>query len=567
MLNLRKLSLATLITALAITSIAFPAAIAVDTPDEQFVVPNSPSGERYTGLYVQDNGALRNPVVKLEAKDSLSHNASDEISSLDVCKQIGDTGCGLDKYLQFDTVLSKCSDSNSHDCVSSLSATDDNGKVFAVNYLENYPSSAPYNYKGDPKYNLPNGGTSFLVDIPELPHGGGTSYLVTVYMNGTKDFKETKFQITDFQAGIFAVSKISVNCKLPGPELDWKAHSLKVMGRAHTTGGCFFPGIKTQPPCVQMAADSCLISWPLPTEINFGLTIKLSTIVTGWLHGRLTEVEAKIESAEDGDQLITVSGKPTKVPGIFAYYKKSGFPSELAQLYSNDINGADENGTGWDDGSNQPLVDGNPFSILKGIYNYDEGSFKEILAWINVIGDKATFSPTSWSLRTIQSSREYSNCLKDSSKLAGIVTTNATMYIGAPPTFNTKTQTLEYKVAAPHLTSKGDVFKGTYNLAIRSEVARCIYKFTNAPISGSISVISSDGTTNVATTALGEKNGWIYLSANGFTFSSPTIKIKLTQSSSKKLISTSIKCYKGSTLKTVKGVNPKCPKGYVLKKV
>ncbi len=562
----RRLTIASLISAVFLTANAYPQAMAIDTPDEQFVVPNSPSGERHTGLYVQDNGSLRNPVVKLEAKDSLSGNANDEISSLEVCKQIGDPGCGLDKYMQFDTVLSKCNDLNSHDCVSSISATNDSGKIFSINYKENYPSSTPYSYKGDSKLNLPGGGTSFLVDIPELPHGGGTSYLVTVAMNGSKDFKETKFRITDFQAGIFAVSKISVNCSLPGPERDWKAHSLKVIGRAHTTGGCFLPGIRTQPPCVQMDTNSCLVSWPLPTDINFGLTIKLSANVTGWLHGRLTDVEAKIESSEDGDQLITVSGKPTKVPGIFAYFKKSGFPSELTKLYADDPDGADENGMGWDDGTNQPLVDGNPYSILKGIYNYDEGAFKEILAWINVIGDKATFSPTSWSLRTIQSSREYSNCLKDSSKLAGIVTTNATMYIGAPPTFNTKTQTLEYKVAAPHLTSKGEVFKGTYNLAIRSEVARCIYKFTNAPISGSISVISSDGTTNVATTALGEKNGWIYLSANGFTFSSPTIKIKLTQAPSKKLISTSIKCYKGSTLKTVKGINPKCPKGYLIKK-
>ena len=565
MTTLRKMCFSALISTVALTTITFPSAMAVDTPDEQFVVPKAPSGDRYTALYVQDNGALRNPVVKLEAKDSLSHTANDEISSLVICKHVGESGCGLDKYLQFDTVLSRCSNLNSHDCVSSVFAKEDSGKSFQVNYLEDYPASPPYNFKGDSKLNLPNGGTSFLVDIPELPHGGGTIYLVTVAMNGSKDFKETKFKITDFQAGIFAVSKFQVNCKLPGPEYDWKAHSLRVLGSAHTTGGCFNPDTNTQPPCVQMETNSCLISWPLPTEVNFGLTIKLSTLVTGWLHGRLTDVEAKIESADDGDQLITVTGKPTKVPGIFAYYKKSAFPAELAKLYAQDPNGADENGSGWDDGTNQPLVDGNPYSILKGIYNYDEGAFKEILAWINVIGDKATFSPTSWSLRTIQGGREYSNCLKDSTKLAGIVTTNATMYIGAPPTFNTSTQTLEYKVAAPHLTSKGEVFRGTYNLAIRSDVARCIYKFTNAPVSGSISVISSDGSTSVATTALGEKNGWIYLSANGFTFSSPTIKIKLTQASNKKQATSSITCYKVKITKTIKGVNPKCPKGFVLK--
>ena len=132
---------------------------------------------------------------------------------------------------------------------------------------------------------------------------------------------------------------------------------------------------------------------------------------------------------------------------------------------------------------------------------------------------------------------------------------------------NKSSQTLEYKVAAPHLTSSGEVFRGTYNLAIRSEIARCIYKFTSAPVSGTISVINSDGSTTVATTALGEKNGWIYLSANGFTFSSPIIKIKLTQVSNKKLSPTSIACYRGNKIKNIKGINPKCPKGYMVKKI
>jgi hypothetical protein len=66
----------------------------------------------------------------------------------------------------------------------------------------------------------------------------------------------------------------------------------------------------------------------------------------------------------------------------------------------------------------------------------------------------------------------------------------------------------------------------------------------------------------VATTALNEKNGWITLTANGFTFSSPTIKVKLTQDkaiSKKKL---TISCVKGKVTKKVTGLTPKCPSGY-----
>jgi len=67
-----------------------------------------------------------------------------------------------------------------------------------------------------------------------------------------------------------------------------------------------------------------------------------------------------------------------------------------------------------------------------------------------------------------------------------------------------------------------------------------------------------------------EKNGWLYLSAKGFTFSSPTIAVKLTQDApapaatkaptvAKKI---TITCFKGKTTKTVTAVKPTCPTGY-----
>ena len=79
---------------------------------------------------------------------------------------------------------------------------------------------------------------------------------------------------------------------------------------------------------------------------------------------------------------------------------------------------------------------------------------------------------------------------------------------------------------------------------------------------------------------LGEKNGWLYLSAKGFTFSSPTINVKLSQEKvvvvptptptpsavasvapvAKK--SVTITCAKGKTTKKVSGESPKCPTGY-----
>ena len=173
----------------------------------------------------------------------------------------------------------------------------------------------------------------------------------------------------------------------------------------------------------------------------------------------------------------------------------------------------------------------------------------------------------------------------------GFVTTNAAAYSAGPPAFNRELQSLDYKVIAPHYTAKGEVFKGTYDLKIRGSIARCIYGFNESPIQASISILADDGSMQVATQTVSEKDGWLSLSANGFTYSSPTISAKLTQkdpepvvvaptptptptptatSAPVKKLST-ITCRKISNtkvskptkmIKKVTAVSPKCPSGY-----
>ena len=100
---------------------------------------------------------------------------------------------------------------------------------------------------------------------------------------------------------------------------------------------------------------------------------------------------------------------------------------------------------------------------------------------------------------------------------------------------------------------------------MRSEAARCLYGFSSAPISATVSVISSTGEPSVATTSIGEKDGWLYLTANNFTYSSPTVRVKITQA--KPLIKSvtkkkSITCVRGNLKRQVIGANPKCPSGF-----
>jgi hypothetical protein len=181
--------------------------------------------------------------------------------------------------------------------------------------------------------------------------------------------------------------------------------------------------------------------------------------------------------------------------------------------------------------------------------------------WVEVAKDKAYANPSTWSFRTMDSYGQFEKCIGDSG-VAGMVTTNSNAYLAGPPAF--ADGFLSYRVSSPHYDSKGQVQVGTYDLAIRSDIARCIYGFSNAPIQASISVISDEGEAKTATTVVTERANWLRLSAKGFTFSSPTVKVALSQAGSSSGVAkkSTITCIKGKTSKKVTAVKPKCPSGY-----
>ena len=164
------------------------------------------------------------------------------------------------------------------------------------------------------------------------------------------------------------------------------------------------------------------------------------------------------------------------------------------------------------------------------------------------------------------------SCFKDGTAVLGLVTTNASAYTAGPPSFNAAEGSIDYQVGGAHLLPDGSVFKGTYDLTLRSDVARCLYKFSQAPIRATISILGEQK--DAATISQNEANGWLTVHAANFTFSKPTIRIKLQQEnaaqpaaqpaavSSKPAAKISITCVKGKTSKKITAVNPTCPAGY-----
>jgi hypothetical protein len=320
--------------------------------------------------------------------------------------------------------------------------------------------------------------------------------------------------------------------------------------------------------CAIVGDGVCALRQTFPEDVKFGMVIRFSKVINGWMHGRIDSPEIDYELTSYGTR-VDMKGLSTRVPILAGFASPSDFSESDRKLhqYLNKATG----------GSSHPGASG----------NY---AMEQLNIWSEVLKDKAVANPTQWifynlSQRDIQSAN---SCIQASSTLAGFVTTNSTTYTATPPIYNEQTGTLDYKVASPHYLPDGKVFQGKYNLYIDSKVARCIYKFNNAPISASVSITSSDGgQQSIATTVVNESSGWIHLSASGFTFSSPTLKVKLTQDPTavvtNPLPSTkpsgssepasqpsiapvakkmSITCVKGKTTKKVTAVSPKCPAGY-----
>jgi hypothetical protein len=539
---------------------------AADTPDEQFSVQAPPTNDRYTGINLADEVFAKQSISLLEAFTTQGNSVEGNITSKVSCAKIGDAGCEADKYFQYNALLGACDSQLTTNCVNKVYAIDSNGNEIVGKVTGAFPGKTPYTYKGDPSVGLPEGSSALTVEFPGLSHPGGNEFLVVVYMQGYRGFNEAKFSVQDFKSAIFAISRVPAGCSLTTPETTIRSDH-KVGGRAVRSGGCEGTSNgSSRLACAMASATECALPWSLPLNVTFGYSLKLHEKIKGWLHGRLSEAVATISSASDGDQLLTIQGKPSVVPGIHAWYKKDSLPEALKTYYKRIPETLlNSNGGGWPstDGKTLDGPDGLPYSIMKEGFGYYEESFNEVLAWINATGDKATYAPTVWSVRTMQSS-QFDSCMKGSDSLSGIVSTNSTMYIGNPPTFDKDSQSLDYKVMSPHFLPNGTEFKGSYDLVIKSDVARCIYGFSNAPVSAKISILSADGTTQVATTTFNERNGWMYLVARGFTFSSPTVRVKLMQEEAKPaaVAKSTITCVKGKSTKKVSAVKPACPSGW-----
>jgi hypothetical protein len=551
---------------------------AADLNDEQY------QSLRMPGANTMGYQANESIFAKTESSSWFNFNTSDgtpsgKLTSVAICNTGKESGCEFTVNSMYRAVLPACVGSADINCVLAITATNSDGKALQVNFLSTFPSERYQDFQGDLSIGVPRGSGAVLVSIPEAPHSDGDNYLLKLVTSATRTPESNgTFGVPSITASFMAVKVVTGNFFGSRTETNTASY-LRAQGVSVSSFSNLAPGQDVDPrfdACVMSSTKECALPFALPQDISFGFSARFSFPVTGWLHGRMRDAAIQLERKSERESILTVAAKPIKVPVLDVVKSVDDLPDSLLAHFAN---------KDWAGETRRYPLENNPqgtrvessekdraglkklsFKHINTQFNTE--SMKDFVQWLPIAGDKAAALPTQWRVSTMtdRGSGIVNQCLNRSNTLAGLVTTNSTMYIDGPPTFDSSQGSLDYKVAATHFEPDGKtVFKGSYELLMSSAVARCIYGFTNAPVKASVSVTSEDGTPNVATVVINEKNNWLSLAAYNFTFSAPTVSVKLTQDKPQvvtpaKPAIKKITCIKGKVTKVV--TTTKCPAGF-----
>ena len=554
----RKFQSLLLVAMLAVTGAPSVSTAVADTAiDEQFEVVGPP-GPGYTGYLVNNTRSL----ARFWTNVATFKVENQVITGMARCKSM--EKCPANFTFQLANLnLTPCANSAEVDCIAGITSKNLTTGSVSTSFIPRPELTESFDaaVKGNPGIGLPNGGNPLVVSLPSAAHSAGDLYLVKSDFYSHRDAgTSNRFVLDQLTNSLYPVTVETGQFVPGGPNLDPMFYVGKRVGPGTDTMNSSLSGFVTDDRCLMATRTTCIKSQPFPANHSFGITLNMSKGFNGWLYGRMANPEVSVTTATNGGTVkVQILAEPVKVPVVFGWTKNSDLTPEMRERYQKDRGGGLYAGTSRQD----------PFesvSILKGHSNkYDDLGIDEFLSWMPFLGDKAVAMPSQWSFQTLNltsnTASELSKCTVSVNSLAGLIFTNASVFSSGAPAFNKTEGTLDYKVAAPHIKPDGSLTSGTYDLVLNSTVARCLYGFSKAPIGATVSVLSNDGQAQVATTIINEKNGFFRMGAYGFGFSSPTIKMRITQAGTAGAKKT-ITCVNGNKAKKVTAVKPVCPAGF-----
>lgn len=517
-----------LISALSIAALLVSPSLinanAADFIDDQFYELPLPTNEAgYLGARVDDS-------VSFTFSSFLIANDAEGIKNgIGIpCDDFSSADCAKFPRFTYNIYLPPCSTTITDDCITSISAIKGDGTEVSGRLNGTKPNYSTPVFKGDPSFNMPDGWYPSMWSFDGIKHSGGDGFLLRASL--------LSFQNQRSIGVITPQLRVSVSAVTWNPDSN-SGNWSKETNQINKQTGFMSAGGASNPLChFFLAVNECATAWSLPADVRFRVELKTRAKVSGWVNGRLSDPKVTVTPNGPG-QSFSIEAAPMQVP-IFAMYKKFNDYSKQFQDYNQRTGGGagrimfPNDWRSFYSGSGREPFD--KISAFHALNTYDSQAFTEFQYFLAESDDKSIATKNLWHFESNrvffqEGDLKLNDCSKNLSGLAGFVSTNSTMFLATPPKFNQATESLDYQVAAPHFDRNGKENIGRYNLVIDSAVARCLYKFSKAPIQASVTVVNADGTQQISTSTINEKNGWLYLSVNGYTYSAPTLKVKLSQ--------------------------------------
>ncbi len=507
-----------------------------------------------------------------------------------------------------------CTSANDFDCIMKVEFINKDGKSISGKFIEYiraaplghgggsyrgtnweateppyfYPTTEEVIVKGNAKKKIPDGSRSSIWSFPGLSHSGGNTYLVSAQTNSVVtnwDSPTAANSIADWRDSNtrLTITPIKVDNDTSGLEITREVNEYGVDGKtlipntvnllakygyaSNLEKVCYVSFERDKPNCFSKAEDS---EYP-----RFRITLRLKLTedfltVRHWFMARAAGIKVTSKK-EPESSIITFEGTTIKVPKatallprtiegykVFRAATNKGFADSgvtNAPLDLNDLSGF----ASWQSVGSSSMSDIDPNSIAfwSGIE-----PFSTVL-----VGER---SPT-WSFETANIMGKDVSWLwpcVNRPHISGVVASNASIMRPSPPRWNAENQTLDFRIASPHLNQNGSVAEGFYNLSVSQEVANCLWGGDVSKSKAEVSIISDAGEKKIFVSATSSSDGYLNFQVSGFTYSVNTISLKLLKAvaappKKNPIAPKEIVCKKGKTIKKFKAV--KCPAGYVKK--
>lgn len=507
-----------------------------------------------------------------------------------------------------------CNGANDFDCIMNVEFINKDGKSISGKFLEYiraaplghgagsykgtnwkeseppywYPTTEEVIVKGNTKKKIPDGSRSSIWSFPGLSHSGGNTYIVSAQTNSAVTNWESPTadnSIADWRDSntLLTITPIKVDNDSSGLELIREIFDKSTDGKISITSSvdlltkngsvsdqdkvCYVSFEKDKPNCYSKAEDS---EYP-----RFKITLRLKLTedfltVRHWFMARAAGV--KVTSKKEAESsIITFEGTTIKVPKATALLPRTieGYKVFLAATNK----GYADSGV-----TNAPL-DLNDLSGFESWQSVGTSSMGDIdpnsIAFWSGVEPFATIrveerSPM-WSFETANIMGKDVGWLWPCVKrphISGVVASNASIMRPSPPRWNAEKQTLDFRIASPHLNQDGSVAEGFYNLSVSQEVANCLWGGDVSKSKAEVSIISDAGEKKIFVSATSNSDGYLNFQVSGFTYSVNTISLKLlknvvTAPTKNTTPPKEITCKKGKIIKKLKAKN--CPTGYTKK--